>query len=74
MHGNLPSVLTFTYDLLGKLVLPSIAYAVVCIEGRIKYITSEVLTSKYECLYGQRTTYCKWFKSVYYDFDYLKNT
>ena len=40
-----------------------------------KYITSEVLTSRHDCLYGQRTTYCKWFKRVYYgDFDCLKNT
>ncbi len=73
MEGKLPSVLTCTYDLLRNLVLSSLAYAIVSIDGRIKYITSEILTSRHDCLYGQRTTYCKWFKRVYYkDFDYLK--
>jgi hypothetical protein len=50
MQGELPSVLTFTYDLLSNLVLSSIAYAIVCIDGRIKYITKEVLISKHDCL------------------------
>ena len=73
MEGKLPSVLTFTYDLLRNLIMSSLACAVVCIDGRIKYITSEILMSRHDCLYGQRTTYCKWFKLVYYeDFDYLK--
>jgi hypothetical protein len=73
VQGELPSVLTITYDLYRNLVLSSIAYAIVCIDGRIKYITIEVLTSKHDCLYGQREKYCKWFKRVYYeDFDYLK--
>ncbi len=36
-------------------------------------MSSEVLTSKHDCLYGQRTTYCKWFKRIYYeDYNYLK--
>ena len=73
MEGELPSVLPFTYDLLRNLVLSSLAYGTVSIDGRIKYITREVLTARHDCLYGQRTTYCKWFKRVYYeDFDYLQ--
>jgi hypothetical protein len=73
MECKLPSVLTFTHHLLRNLVFSSIAYAVLCIDGQIKYITSEVLTSKHDLLYGQSTTYCKWFKRVYYeDFEYLK--
>ena len=47
---KLPSVITFTYDMLRRLALCSIAYAIVCNNGRIKYITSEVLTSKHDCL------------------------
>ena len=73
MEGKLLSVLTFTYDLLCNLVLSSLVYAVVSVDCRITYITNEMLTSKHDCLYRQRTTYCKWFKRVFYeDFDYLK--
>ena len=73
MEGNLPSVLTFTYDILRNFIFSPLAYAIVCIDGRINYITSEMLTSRHDCLYGQRTTYCKWVKRVYYEgFDYLK--
>ena len=72
MNGKLPSVITYAHDMLRSLVLCSIAYAIVCNNERIKYITSEVLTSKHDGLYCQRTTYCKWFKSVYYeDYNYL---
>ena len=71
MEGNLPSVLTFTY-ILRNFIFSSLAYAIVCIDGRTNYITSEMLTSRHDCLYGQRTTYCKWVKRVYYeDVDYL---
>ena len=73
MEGNLLSVLTFTYDILRNFIFSPLAYAIVCIDGRINYITSEMLTSRHDCLYGQRTTYCKWVKRVYYEgFDYLK--
>ena len=46
MNGKLPSVITYAHDMLRSLVLCSIAYAIVCNNGRIKYITSEVLASK----------------------------
>jgi hypothetical protein len=73
MEGKFPSVLTFTYDLLRNLLLSSIAYAVACVDSRIMFITNEMRTSRQDCLYGQRTAYCKWFKPIYYeDFDYLK--
>ncbi len=70
---KLPAIITFTYDMLRNSILLSLAYAIVCDNGRIKYMTSEMLTSKHDCLYGQRTTYCKWFKRIYYeDYNYLK--
>ncbi len=53
MEGKLPSVLTFTYDLLRNLVLPSLAYGIVSIDGRIKYITSEILTARHDCFKEQ---------------------
>ena len=56
MNCKLPAIITFAYDMLRNSILCSIAYAIVCNNGRIKYITSEVLTSKHDCLYGQRTT------------------
>jgi hypothetical protein len=73
MEGKLSSVLTFTYDLLRNLLQSSIPYAVACVDSRIMFITNEMQTSRHDCLYGQRTAYCKWFKRIYYeDFDYLK--
>ena len=44
MEAKLPSVLIFAHDLLSNLILSSLAYAIVSIDGRIKYITSEILT------------------------------
>jgi hypothetical protein len=73
LEGKLPSVLTFTYDLIRNSHLSTIAYAIVCVNSRITFVTNEVLASKHDCLYGQYETYSKWLKSVFYkDFDYLK--
>ena len=54
MEEKLPSVLTFTYDLINKTRLSSTAYVIVSVDNRVMYITKEVLASKHDCVLSDR--------------------
>ena len=45
-----PSELIFAHSLLKKIYLSSLAFGIVCINKRVKYITNEVLTSRHDCV------------------------
>jgi len=73
LEGNLSSVLTFTYDLIRNSHLSTLAFAIVCVNNRITYVSNEFLASKHDCMYGLYETYSGWLKYVFYKyFDYLK--
>jgi hypothetical protein len=52
VRENLPSELTFAYNVLSKIHISSVAYGIVSFNKRVTYITNEVLTSKHNCVYN----------------------
>ena len=57
IEGELPSVLTFAYDLLKNIRLSSLAYVIVYDNKRVSFITNHVLTCKHDCVLDERTGY-----------------
>jgi hypothetical protein len=47
---ELPSSLTFAYNVLTKKHISSLAYAIVIVNRRVTFIISEVLTSRHDCV------------------------
>jgi hypothetical protein len=64
IEGELPSVLTFAYDVLNNIRLSSLAYVIVCINKRVNYITNHVLTCRHDCVLDQRISYLNVPKSL----------
>jgi hypothetical protein len=50
VHTELPSTLTLAYNVLPKMRISSLAYGTVFVNGRMTFITSEVLTSGHDCV------------------------
>jgi hypothetical protein len=51
LDGNLPSELTFAHGVLKNIRLSSLTYGILSANGRLTYITNEVLTSRHECVF-----------------------
>jgi hypothetical protein len=50
VHTELPSALTLAYNILNKMIIASLAYGIVCVNRRVTFITSEVLTARHDCV------------------------
>ena len=57
IEGKLPSVLTFTNDMINKTDLSSLTYAIVFVDNRVTYITKELLVSIHDCILIHRSGY-----------------
>jgi hypothetical protein len=50
VHTEIPSTLTLAYNVLTKMRISSLAYRIVSVNRRVTFITSEVLTSRHDCV------------------------
>jgi hypothetical protein len=50
VHSELPSTLTLAYNALTKMRISSLAHGIVFVNGRVTFITSEVLSSRHDCM------------------------
>jgi hypothetical protein len=47
VHTERPSALTLAYNVLNKMRIASLAYGIACVNRRVTFITSKVLTAKH---------------------------
>jgi hypothetical protein len=50
IHTELPSTLTFAYNVLNKIRISSLAYGLVSVNKCVSYVTSEVIKARHDCV------------------------